>query len=63
MIPAGTCEFCGQDAAVGDAVIFGPPVESDEQLRTSRGGSSGGSPCRSVFLHRECDALINGGSQ
>jgi hypothetical protein len=44
---------------VGDAVIFGPPFSSDAHLRDLAERFLRREPeLESVFLHRECDAII-----
>jgi hypothetical protein len=63
MIPVARCEFCGRDVAFKDAVGFGPNVVSAEDLTSLAERFMRQEPdLELVFMHRECDALINGGS-
>jgi hypothetical protein len=61
VIPRARCEFCGEGLAVGDAVIFGPSP-SAEVLTSLAERFMAGEEVELVFLHPECDALIDGGS-
>ena len=56
MIPL-ICEFCHQAAAIGDAVIFGPPLTGEELTRLAERHLRGESEL--VALHPQCDALLD----
>jgi hypothetical protein len=63
MIPLARCEFCGAEVAFKDAVVFGPDVVSAEDLTSLAERFMRQEPdLELVFMHRECDVLINGGS-
>jgi hypothetical protein len=56
MADPGQCEFCGQDVAVGDAVIYGPkPKTDDEWDDLARRFMRREPELELVFLHRGCD--------
>jgi hypothetical protein len=63
MIPLGRCEFCHEDVAFKDAVTFGPEDPSAEELTSLAERFMRGEPdLELVFMHQECNALIDGGS-
>ncbi len=61
-IPLARCEFWGQELEVADAVIFGPRPFSPAELTSLATRFLAGETVELVFLHPECDALIDGGS-